>query len=391
MSTITVLRARRSAFSLAIASATALLFAVSSADAGERERLGYFTAPKAFRAAATKVLPSIVTIDTFAGSAPIVSKKRGRGSAATKPGEGSTTGLIISPDGYIITSTVNFLTVDFIKDKARRSIAVTLPGGDLKVAKLLGRDNTRKVCLLKVEGVKDLPVPKFAPRDKLRVGQWAISVGVGYGDSEPVISAGIISATSRISGRAVQTDANISPANYGGPLLDLDGAVIGICVPLSPRAKATAGGSEWYDSGIGFAVPLAGAEKLIAQMKAGKVVEPGKMGVQVKAADAKTGQGVVLSKVLPGSPAEKAGLKTGDHIVAIDGQKTMDTAQVRILLGRHVAGDVVKVTVKRGEEQIEAEVTLAAGLDQPPRPKPPVRLKPAKKPPEPKDKKDSKK
>src|SRR5204862_4223199 len=116
-------------------------------------------------------------------------------------------------------------------------------------AKLLGRDETRRLCLLKVDGVSDLAAPEFVPRSEVKVGQWAIAVGVGFGAKEPALSAGIISATSRISGKAVQTDANTSPANYGGPLIDLDGRVLGICVPLSADTKNAAAGAEWYDSG----------------------------------------------------------------------------------------------------------------------------------------------
>src|SRR5262249_41731663 len=138
-------------------------------------------------------------------------------------------------DGYIITSTFNFL-------KRPPVITVVFPDGKRHVAKLLGRDDTRKLCLLKVDGVQSLPVPEFVPRSELKVGQWAVAVGVGYGDGSPALSAGIISAASRISGKAVQTDANTSPANYGGPLVDLDGRVIGVCVPLSPGSKEVAGG-----------------------------------------------------------------------------------------------------------------------------------------------------
>ena len=82
-----------------------------------------------------------------------------------------------------------------------------------------------------------------------------------------------------MSGRAIQTDANISPANYGGPLIDIEGHVLGICVPLSPRAQGAASGVDWYDSGIGFAIPLSGAKRLIDEMKTGKHIKPGKLGV----------------------------------------------------------------------------------------------------------------
>jgi len=233
--------------------------------------------------------------------------------------------------------------------------------------------------MLKIDGVNDLPAPRYVPREQLKVGQWAIAVGVGFGGEEAAISAGIVSALSRISGRAVQTDANISPANYGGPLVDIEGRVIGLCVPLHPQSKEAAAGSQWYDSGIGFAVPLHGADKLMASLKAGKTVQGGYMGVHAKPADAK-GTGVVVSKVQKGSAAEKAGIKPNDRILSVDGEGVIDVAQLRVLIGRYAAGDKIKVKIRRGEEELEIEVTLAvAAPPKPPAKKPPKLMpKPAK-------------
>src|SRR5262245_37119233 len=258
---------------------------------------GTLLSPKAFRAAAKKIQPSMVTIEGFGGLAP--------GSGQTKgihaPGEGPTTGLVISSDGYIVTSTFNFIRKPPI-------IAVRLPSGERKIARLLGGDETRRICLLKVDGVNGLPVPEMAPREELAVGQWAVALGIGYGDADPALTAGIISATSRIGTKAVQTDANLSPANYGGPLIDLDGRVIGICVPLSPGGQQEGAGSEWYDSGIGFAVPLAGNDKVIAAMKEGKTLQRAFLGVQSQP----TGNppsGASIVSVVPDSPAAKIGLQ----------------------------------------------------------------------------------
>ncbi len=334
------------------------MIGIGPSHAGEKQRRGYRLSPKAFRAAAAGVRRSIVSIETYGGVLPKSGGRR-RGRKGYKPGEGPTTGLVISADGYIITSTFNFM-------KKPPIITVTLAGGTRKVAKLLGRDETRRLCVLKVDGVSDLAVPEFVSRDSLRVGQWAITVGVGYGD--PAISAGVISALSRISGRALQTDANISPANYGGPLLDIEGRVIGICVPLAPGGRGgAAAGVQWYDSGIGFAVPLSGAEKRIARMKAGEVIRPGKMGVQVAAG--KNKQGVMVKKVLDGSAAAKAGIKEGDRILKINGAEVLDVQQLMILVGRYVESDKISVTITRSTEGSEEEktfqVTLQAGLDRP--------------------------
>jgi serine protease Do len=311
---------------------------------------GQLLAPKAFRAATARVMPSVVTIESFGGLRSTTEK--GSIGGIRKPGEGPTTGLIISEDGYVLTSTFNFI-------RQQPIITVVRQNGTRHVAKLLGRDETRKLCILKIENVSGLPVPEFAKRNELRVGQWAISVGVGFGDTEPAISAGIISARNRVSGRAEQTDANISPANYGGPLIDIDGRVIGICVPLNPQSQELGAGVEWYDSGIGFAIPLDGAEKVITAMKAGKTVEPAQLGVQVKPAEEKE-RGVIVEKILPDAAAAKAGVKEGDRIVKLNGQEVIDPAQLRTLLGSYVAGDKVSVVINREGMEIVVEVKLDA-------------------------------
>ncbi|MEX2177030.1 MAG: trypsin-like peptidase domain-containing protein [Pirellulaceae bacterium] len=315
---------------------------------------GTLLAPKAFRVAAAKVQPALVRIDGFGGIAAGVD-----GGGYQGPGEGPTTGLVISSDGYIVTSTYNFLRMPPI-------ITVIAGDGRRHVAKLLGRDETRRICLLKVDGVSDWPVPDFVARDQLQVGQWVVATGFGYGASQPALSAGIISATSRISGRAVQTDANLSPANYGGPLVDLDGRVVGICVPLSPQGKNAAAGAEWYDSGIGFAVPLAEIDSVLAAMKAGKTLQPGFLGVQVQASgDPPTG--AVIEKVVPDSPAARAGLLADDRFVSVGGIEIQDATHLATVVGRFLAGEKVEVVVQRGEERKTVEVVLAVA---PPAPQP---------------------
>jgi len=164
--------------------------------------------------------------------------------------------------------------------------------------------------------------------------------------------------------RRASTDANISPANYGGPLLDIEGRVIGICVPLSPREQGPAGGVAWYDSGIGFAIPLDGLGPLLEQMKAGKVIQPGKLGI-LPAPQPPKGGGVEIRSVQKGSGAEKAGIQAKDIILAVDGQPVADILALRKLLGQHVAGDTVTVKVRRGDDELALPVTLAAGDAQP--------------------------
>jgi serine protease Do len=321
-------------------------------------------APKAFRAAAAKIRPCLVSIESFGGVSG--AGKKGAG-ASFKPGEGPTTGVVISADGYIVTSTFNFLNRPPI-------ITVTFADGQRKVARLLGRDETRKLCLLKIEGVSDLATPENAPTEELKVGQWAIALGVGFGEAEPSLSAGIVSAMNRISGRAIQTDANLSPANYGGPLVDIEGRLIGVCVPLSPGSKEVAAGAEWYDSGIGFAVPLTGLDSVIAQLKEGKTLQQGYLGVQA-GPYGDPPAGAEISKIVPGFAADKAGLKERDQILKVAEEDVIDVTQLSVLIGKHLLGDVVKLTIRRGDETKEIEVTLG---EMPPPPMPMPRLTPKK-------------
>ena len=264
--------------------------------------------------------------------------------------------MIISAEGHIITSTFNFLRQPPI-------ITVVLNDGQRCVAKMLGRDDTRKVCMLKIDVEESLPTPELVDRTKLKVGQWAISLGVGYGNRQAALSAGIISALNRMGGRAVQTDANISPANYGGPLVDLRGRLIGICVPLHPSDKDETSGAQWYDSGIGFAVPLSDAQSWLDLLKTGKSVEPAFLGVAVKPHGEK--QGVVVAKVQENSPAAKAGLKEGDLVLKLNDRSIIDVMDFTAQVKRRVSGEEIELTIIRDEEQQELALTLAA----PPKPK----------------------
>ncbi|WP_425614111.1 S1C family serine protease [Anatilimnocola sp. NA78] len=325
---------------------------------------GTLLAPKAFRAAAKKVLPSLVTIESIGGLSSGISA-----AGIQAPGEGPTSGVIISPDGYIVTSTFNFIRKPPI-------ITVTLPAGERKVAQLLGRDETRKICVLKIEGVTNLPVPALADRQNLKVGQWAVALGIGFGGNEPSLTAGIISATSRIGAKAVQTDANLSPANYGGPLIDLEGRVIGICVPLNPQSRDEGAGVDWYDSGIGFAVPLAGNDKVLEALKAGKTLQPAFLGVQSEPKGTPP-VGATVVKIVPKSPAETAGIKEGDRLHSIDGTEILDVTHLQSVIARYNAGDKATISIARGEDKLD----VSAEFGTPPvQSKAPPKTEPGKKP-----------
>ena len=217
-----------------------------------------------------------------------------------------------------------------------------------------------------------MPTPEIVPADEFEVGKWAISVGVGYGDTEPALSQGIISALNRAGGKAIQTDANISPANYGGPLVDIRGRVYGICVPLNPASGDLGAGVEWYDSGIGFAIPLDGLDSVIEKMKAGERIRPAFLGVQAEKST--TSAGVLVTTVQ--GPAEEAGIKEKDVITAVDGKLVNDMTDLRHALMRRNAGDKITVTIRRDEEEQRVEVELGvreASTEVAPQPGPPKR------------------
>lgn len=304
---------------------------------------------KAFRAAADKTRPWLVAIESFGG----VSAVQGRIGGIRGQGEGNTTGIMISDDGYILTSTFNFVQQPPI-------ITVVTGDGKRHVAKLLGRDNTRKICLLKIENLSGMPTPELLDPDTLSVGQWAISVGVGYGDSNPAVSMGIVSATNRVAGKAIQTDANISPANYGGPLVDIEGRLIGICVPMNPQSQAVGAGVEWYDSGIGFAVPIHNLENLIERLKDGETIRPAFLGVQTVAHP--SGKGLLVPEVIKDSAAEEAGIKKDDQLIALNGKPIKDLMDLRQRLGRFEAGDEIEITFVSSDDKDPKSVKVKLGV-----------------------------
>ena len=308
---------------------------------------------KAFRDASEKVKPWLVTIESFGG----VSTVQGKIGGIRKQGEGNTTGIFISEDGYILTSTFNFVQRPPI-------ITIRTMDGQRRVADLVGRDKTRKICLLKLrEPIENMQLPEIVDPDDLVVGQWAISVGVGFGDSNPAVSKGIVSATNRISGRAVQTDANVSPANYGGPLVDIEGRLIGVCVPMNPQSQAVGAGVEWYDSGIGFAIPIHGLEDVIERLKNGEDIRPAFLGVQT-GPNEEGEPGVLVTEVSEDSAAFEAGIEKGNVIVGIEGKKVKDLLELRQSLGRFEAGQEIELTIL--DDKIK---TIDVTLGSPPEPK----------------------
>ncbi len=235
---------------------------------------------------------------------------------------------------------------------------MTLPSGARAAAQIVARDNSRMLVLLKVNTSEKLTPPIAAPKNEMTVGEWAIAVGRTYDQPLPNVSVGVLSATGRIWSTAIQTDAKISPANYGGPLIDIQGRVLGILVPLSPqRGSGEVAGAEWYDSGIGFAVPLADVLKHLPTLKAGKDLHPGVMGITLKQGD-RYALPAELAATHPLSPAYKAALKAGDTIVEIDGTPITRQSQLQHALGPRYAGEKVHLVFTRGKGKERHEIDI---------------------------------
>ena len=166
----------------------------------------------------------------------------------------------------------------------------------------------------------------------------------------------------RIWGKAIQTDAKVSPANYGGPLVDIAGRVQGVLVPASPRAAGETAGLEWYDSGIGFAMPLEDINAVLPRLREGRDLKPGILGIQMQGGDMAPPN---VAAIAHDSAAAKAGIKAGDLITAIDGHKVQNQAQLRHQLGNKYEGDAVAVELKRGKENLKLEkITLTGAPDR---------------------------
>ncbi len=308
---------------------------------------GQLSQEQAIQQAVQRVAPSVVQVQPVGGLESV---------SGMLVSQAPTTGLVVTPDGFILSSAYNFV-------QKPDSILVRLPGGQQFAARLVARDRARMLVLLKIDPPADLPVPDVVPREQIEPGQWALALGKSIDSEQPSVSLGIISATNRIWGRAIQADAKVSPLNYGGPLVDIQGRVMGILAPMSPDADSEVSGSELYDSGIGFAVPLSDLmHGQLDRMKQGQDLHPGLLGVTLK------GQNMYVEPALVGlsplrTPAREAGIQVGDEIIELDGVRISRQVHLRHALGRRMAGDKVTVVVKRGDESKPLEVTLTDHID----------------------------
>jgi len=278
-----------------------------------------------------------------------------------RQGQGS--GFIISADGYVLTNN-----------------HVVASGGDITVrmhdrrefkAELVGADVRSDVALLKVDA-EDLPAATLGRSEDLRVGEWVFAIGSPF-NFEYSVTAGIVSALGRSSLGSgansfvpfIQSDVAINPGNSGGPLFDLDGRVIGINSQIFSRS----GGFQ----GISLSIPIDAAMEVVEMLKADGEVSRGFLGVRLdsgpsfdvaKSLGLDRPMGALITEVLEDTPAEAAGLKSGDVILSVDGDAVDLSSDLPFMIGRRKSGEDVELKVWRDRREIDVQVTLALLPDE---------------------------
>jgi len=268
---------------------------------------------------------------------------------------GMGSGVVVSPDGTILTNSHVVKDADDIK--------VTLSDKRSYKAKVVGADPESDIAVIKIDG-KDLPIAKFGDSDKLRVGDIVLAIGNPFGLNQTVTS-GIVSAKGRTNVGIIdyedflQTDAAINPGNSGGPLVNIKGEVVGLNTAIASRS----GGYQ----GIGFAIPANSAKLIMDSLvKEGKV-RRGLLGVNIQDLDQTLAKsfgredqsGALVSQVIEGSPAEKAGIKAGDIILKFNDAPISGASQLKNLVGRVAPGTKAKLSVYRDKKTMTVDVNIA--------------------------------
>ncbi|WP_100446457.1 S1C family serine protease [Glycomyces xiaoerkulensis] len=291
------------------------------------------------------IMPSVVTVLTDGG------------------GNGS--GFIVSEDGYVMT---NHHVVTGGGSEVAEQLQVLFSNGELETAEVVGSDPDSDVAVLDLPG-EGYPSMVLADSDQVAVGDPVLAVGAPLGLSSTV-TEGIVSAVDRpvltqnAAGEiesvmaAIQTDAAINPGNSGGPLTDIGGQVIGINTAIASTAADSA---EAGNIGIGFAIPVNQAKRI-----ADELVETGTASRTVIGAelgDPALGVGVELQRIIPGSPAEEAGLEDGDVLTSFNGTTVTENTELVALVRKLAPGTTVTVVYERDGVEASAQVTLAASTD----------------------------
>ena len=271
-------------------------------------------------------------------------------------------GVIISPDGDILTNN-HVVAPEELGGRAADQIDVQLDDKRSFRARIVARDPATDIALLHIDA-KGLTAAVLGDSDKLEVGEWVVAIGEPYGLSSTV-TAGIVSAKGRRGDQLggfnngywdfIQTDAAINPGNSGGPLYNMRGEVVGINTAINARAQ-----------GLAFAVPIDMAKRDVGDFKKfGKVqrgwlgirpIDPARVGVQLPS-------GALVGIVVPGSPAQRAGIARGDVILKFDGVEIDDAERLRWLSANAGVGKKIMLRVKRGAKEADVGLTTVAQPD----------------------------
>ncbi len=270
------------------------------------------------------------------------------------PVEGVGSGVVIDEKGYILTN-------NHVIDDAER-LKVTFTDGRVLRGKVVGSDEATDLAVIKVEAEEPLPAAELGNSDDLKVGQIVLAIGNPFGlTGGPAVTAGIVSSLNRsIQARSgvldlIQTDAAINPGNSGGPLVNAKGQVVAINTANMP-----------YAQGIGFAVPVNTAKSILKELiEKGKVARPwiGVASMKVTPQLARyyglpAAEGALIAKVEPYSPADDAGLRKGDIIEGIDGDRVEDPSQIASHVRKKRVDDRLTLTVNRYGRQLQIPVQV---------------------------------
>jgi putative serine protease PepD len=285
----------------------------------------------------SRVSPGVVSIDVTSAE-----------------GSGTGSGFVLDRNGYILTN-------DHVVDGAQ-TVSVHFGEGSGVSARVIGADPSTDLALVKIDpaGRKLTPVV-LGDSKGLKVGQPAIAIGSPF-RLEGTLTTGVISALGRSIqspngfsiDNVIQTDAAINPGNSGGPLLDATGKVVGINAQIATSTQS--------NSGVGFAIPIDTAKTVLTQLKSGQTIKRAYLGVET--GDAVTGTGAIVSSVVPGGPADDAGLQAGDRVLSVGGMKVTGSDDVASAVLKAKPGDEIKVGVQRSGDAQTLTVKLGTRPSQ---------------------------
>ena len=301
---------------------------------------------------AAQVLPSVVKINVA-------------GEVEGQVAGGSGSGIILSPDGDILT---NNHVVELAADGAE--ISVSFEDGSRAPAEVLGTDPLTDTAVIRAEGVEGLTPATIGKSGNLDIGQDVVAVGSPFG-LDSTVTSGIVSALDRpvsvgtdaegesTTYPAIQTDAAINPGNSGGPLVDMDGAVVGINSSIRTTGDAAGQGGS---IGLGFAIPIDEVMPIVEQMLAGDTPTHARLGITVSDVEQQPGdlppEGAQVQEVSDGSTAAEAGLRDGDVITRLDDTVITGADSLVATIRSYRPGDEVTLSYRRGDEELRTTLAL---------------------------------